>query len=79
MGHLYVSLSSLAKDYKKRPKRSKSEAEIFNQDLKDLKEVCLAFECELPTRSTKSALAKIIMKIVEQKCPDECLKLVVPN
>ena len=74
-----MEICFLAKDYKSRPKRSKSEAEIFNQDLKDLKEVCLAFGYQLPTRSTKSALAKIIMKIVEQKCPDECLKLVGPN
>ena len=72
-----MEICSLALDYKKRSqsKRDLSDAEFYDKELGDLKAIVRAFGENLPTRSTKSALSKIILRLVSEKCPDECLKL----
>ena len=68
-----LELCFLAKDYKKRTKANISDADFYNQELKDLKQAAVKLGGTLPKRSTKSGLVKIIMKLVAEKCPDQCL------
>ena len=68
-----MDICSLALDYKSRTKRNLSEAEFYDKDLGELKAIVQALGENLPTRSTKSGLAKIISKLVAEKCPDGCL------
>ena len=72
-----MEVCSLALDYKTRTrtKRDLSDAKFYDIELGDLKSIVLAFGGKLPKRSTKSGLAKTILSLVSEKCPDECLKL----
>ena len=69
-------ICTLVQDYKKRSKKDVMDAEIYQIDLSDLKRIVKAFPGgNLPARSTKPGLTKVITKLVQQHCPDECLKL----
>ena len=68
-----LELCFLAKEYKKRTKENISDADFYKQELKDLKKAAVELGGTLPKRSTKSGLIKIIMKLVAEKCPDQCL------